>query len=511
MTHKNKVVASNLQVLDLGSSVAESDTLLETARIETSAFADLFNDRIDLVPGTKGSGKSALFRIFVDFLPNILLSQRKVVIAHGIQAPGDPVFHAFTERFKTLSEDEFVSFWCIYLVSLANEQFLKGPRYQQYLKDATNEIDQFRRACARAKIPEIAAHKSLRDILEWTLHVLASWRPKVKYSPPGDIGDWELDLFGTKVPRNPKPNDSDDTHSLPKYVNEIKQTLESVLDRSQLSLWLMVDRLDEVFPRRSEVEQTALRGLLRAMRYFASGSIRVKVFLRDDMLDQVVRTEDGFTALTHVTVRQADTLRWTQDQILAMIVKRLFANNSLAVYLNVNRDQLEASAIYREKCFDMVFPPTVFRGPKQSPTIRWIYGRCADARGVVTPRDVLDLLIRAKQKQADICSADPDGVTDYIIGASAIQYGFEELSKRKRQTYLQAEFPHLWKHIEKFSGGKTDYNVAVLQTLIGKDWRSVTEDLLAIGFFSKAMKGGEEVFSIPFLYRHGLNLSQGKA
>lgn len=205
MTHKNKVVSSNLQVLDLGSSVAESDTLLETTRIETSAFADLFNDRIDLVPGTKGSGKSALFRIFVDFLPNILLSQRKVVIAHGIQAPGDPVFHAFTERFKTLSEDEFVSFWCIYLVSLANEQFLKGARYQQYLKDATNEIDQFRRACARAKIPEIAAHKSLRDILEWTLHVLASWRPKVKYSPPGDIGDWELDLFGTKVPRNPKP------------------------------------------------------------------------------------------------------------------------------------------------------------------------------------------------------------------------------------------------------------------------------------------------------------------
>lgn len=511
MTHNNKEVANLLQILDMGSSVAESDTLLETARIETSAFADLFNDRIDLVPGTKGSGKSALFRIFVDFLPNILLSQRKVVIAHGVQAPGDPVFHAFTERFKTLSEDEFVSFWCIYLVSLANEQFLKGPRYQQFLKDATNEIKQFRRACASAKIPEITAQKSLSDILEWTLHVLASWRPKVKYIPPDDSGDWELDLFGTKVQQKPILDDPDNTHSLPKYVNEIKQTLESILDRSQLSLWLMIDRLDEVFPRRSKVEQTALRGLLRAMRYFASGSIRVKVFLRDDMLDQVVRTENGFTALTHVTVRQADTLRWTQDQILAMIVKRLFANDGLAVYLNVNRDQLDASAIYRDKCFNMVFPPTVFRGPKQSPTIRWIYNRCADARGVVTPRDVLDLLIRAKQRQADICMADPDGVTDCMIGASAIQYGFEELSKRKRQTYLQAEFPHLWKHISKFQGGKTDYSVGVLQALIGKDWRPVTEDLLAIGFFSKAIKGGEEVFSIPFLYRHGLNLSQGKA
>jgi hypothetical protein len=207
-------------------------------------------------------------------------------------------------------------------------------------------------------------------------------------------------------------------------VNDIKQSLEAVLQASGLSLWLMVDRLDEVFPRRSDVERTALRGLLRAMRYFASASIRVKVFLRDDMLEQVVRTEDGFTALTHMTVRQADTLRWTQDQILTMVVKRFFANNAVAAYLEINRDQLEASASYRKECFDKIFPPSVFRGPKQSPTIRWICNRCADGRGVITPRDVLDLLIRAKQRQQDIYSADPDGTSDYVIGAATIQYGF---------------------------------------------------------------------------------------
>src|SRR5258705_9437083 len=133
-----------------------------------------------------------------------------------------------------------------------------------------------------------------------------------------------------------------------------------VLVTSKLSLWLMVDRLDEIFPRRSDVERTALRGLLRAMRYFASASIRVKVFLRDDMLEQVVRTEDGFTALTHVTVRQADTLRWTQDQILAMLAKRIFAYKRIAAYLKVDRDQLEARASYRKQAFDLVFPPTVF-------------------------------------------------------------------------------------------------------------------------------------------------------
>lgn len=195
MAHPNKTLSVLLQGLDLGSSVAELDTLLEAARIETSALTDLLNDRVDLVPGTKGSGKSALFRIFVDFLPDILLRDRKVVVAHGIQAPGDPVFHTFTDRFSKLSEEEFVSFWCIYLVSLAHEQFIKGARYREFLQDASVQIDKFRLACANAKIPEIQAKKSLRDILEWSLHVLAGWRPKLwpahKIAKPEDPGTLE--------------------------------------------------------------------------------------------------------------------------------------------------------------------------------------------------------------------------------------------------------------------------------------------------------------------------------
>jgi hypothetical protein len=388
---------------------------------------------------------------------------------------------------------------------------VKGSRYQEFLGGAGPEIQKFRTTCANARIPEIQAKKSLRDILEWSLHVLASWRPKLKFELPGDSGELELDLFGRKTESNPATTDDSTEHSLPKYVNEIKEGLEAILDASKLSLWLMVDRLDEIFPRRSDVERTALRGLLRAMRYFSSTNIRVKVFLRDDMLEEVVRTESGFTALTHVTVRQADTLRWTQDQILAMVVKRFCANDTFASYVEINGEQLDASAAYRSEGFNKIFPRAVFKGPKQSPTIRWIFNRCADGRGVVTPRDVLDLLLRAKQKQQDLYSADPEGRSEYIIGPAAIQYGFEELSKRKRETYLQAEFPHLWKEIEKFVGGKTDYTASALHDLLGANWDSMAAHFLAIGFFSKGKKGGEEVFSIPFLYRHGMKLTQGKA
>ena len=181
MERKNLAVGNLIKSLDFGSSIAESDNLLEAARIETSAFTDLLSDRVDLIPGTKGSGKSALFRMVVDFLPDFLLKQRKVVVAHGVQHPGDPIFQAFNKEFSKLSEQEFVSFWCIYLVSLAHEQFIKGERYTEYLSNASKEIDSFRIACQNANIPEIKAKKSLHNILEWTLEVLSKWRPKIKY------------------------------------------------------------------------------------------------------------------------------------------------------------------------------------------------------------------------------------------------------------------------------------------------------------------------------------------
>ncbi len=388
---------------------------------------------------------------------------------------------------------------------------MKGARYKAVLQGAAKEIEAFNNSCANARIPQIEANKSLKDILEWSLHVLKSWRPKFKFKPPQDVGEFEFDLFGAKSDSIPGDAEEIPVSPLPEYVNEIKLRLESILEKTGLSLWLMVDRLDEIFPRRSDVERTALRGILRATRFFSSNAIRVKIFLRDDMFEQIVRSTEGFTALTHVTARQADTLRWTDDQILALVVKMFFANQSFANFLEVNRDALDASAAYRREAFNKLFPPAVFRGKKQSPTIRWICNRCADGRGVVTPRDVLDLLIRAKQRQQDAYAVEPDGTSDYVIASAAILYGFEELSKRKRATYLEAEFPHFWIHIKKFQGGKTVYNAASLEALLGEDWKAITDNLLAIGFFASGRQSGEEVFSIPFLYRHGMNLTQGQA
>lgn len=232
----------------------------------------------------------------------------------------------------------------------------------------------------------------------------------MKYA--GDMGELQLDLpfDGASTPVR---------ELLPTYVTDIRERLEDILECADLHLWLMVDRLDEVFPRRSETETRALRALLRTSRAFRSDRIRLKIFLRDDIFEQITNVAEGFTALTHVTARQADSLRWSDDQILTLIINRLFASQQLAQYLDVDATRLKASKEYRTKMFYTVFPHFLRKGNRQSNTLRWIYSHAMDGKDVVTPRDVIDLLERAKQKQLDEFEADSEGECEYIIGPSA--------------------------------------------------------------------------------------------
>lgn len=508
MAYRNEDLKKLLGNIDFGESIAETDTLLQLARVETSVLADLLSDRVDLVPGTKGSGKSALFRIFTEFLPEDLLNLHKVVLAHGVQKHGDSVFHVFKERFEQLDEDGFVDFWCIYFTSLVYEQFVKNPLYQERLKSSKREIEAFRSSCCSARIPEIKARLSLREILDWTLHALTSLKPKARYKLPENCGEIELDLFGSPSVTNKTIIDSD--IDLPIYVEHIKKNLEAILEKAGLTLWLMIDRLDEIFPRRSSLERRALRGLLRTMRIFTSSQIRIKAFLRDDILDAIVSGGEGFTALSHVTARQADTLRWAEEDILTMIVKRLSANTELCSALAIDREKINASFDYRKKVFYKVFPAQVHHGNRQSSTLRWIYNHTADGNNVVTPRDVIDLLTSAKQHQLTICMSNPSEESLHIISSQAIQYGLEKLSQGKRKKYLEAEFPHMWAQIEKFISGKSDYNEPAIKKLLGKNWESHIQDLRSIGFITKSGGKGGNMYTIPNIYRKGLEITQGR-
>ena len=99
-------------------------------------------------------------------------------------------------------------------------------------------------------------------------------------------------LFGIPIPKaQTNPDTSSDP--VPHFIIKVKDRLEELLKRTNLSIWLMIDRLDEIFPRRTTLETLALRGLLRCLRLFSTDLIRVKIFLRDDMLDRSFGDHNG--------------------------------------------------------------------------------------------------------------------------------------------------------------------------------------------------------------------------
>src|SRR6266496_3361703 len=82
---------------------------------------------------------------------------------------------------------------------------------------------------------------------------------------------------------------------------------------------------------------------------------------------------------------------------------------------------------------------------------------------------------------------------------------------RKRDTYLKAEFPHLWPHIEKFESGNTEYNCRTLMKVLGNEWEGVSTDLVSIGLLGKRGGDSDSTYWFPYVYRKGLNLTRGKA
>lgn len=504
-------ILSVLKELDLGAGVAEFDELLYAARVETGTFWDLFKDTVDLIPGAKGSGKSALFQLFVKHLRGMMLDQKKVLLAHGVESQGNQVFQHFTDKFEKLTDTEFQNFWYVYFVSLINECLLKDQAYQDFVSPYPKEIADFKRECAKARIPDVKAPQTLTGILEWCFNaVYRKFMPKKVSVPINDYGGQMTIEFGRD-----DATDVDDANetvpgSHPIFVDGIRKALDRLLDRAGITVWLMLDKLDEIFPRWSEVENSGLRGLLTAMYSFRSDRVRVKVFLRDDIFEHLTSDERGFPGLTHIAARMASSLTWNVDDILHLIVKRVFAGK-LGVLYDVDRVRMEANRAYRESCFYMAFPKQVHKGSRKSSTLNWIFTHCQDGRKVIAPRDVVELLIATRDAEIQLLQSNTEGSSAFVFSPSSIVQGFAAMSRKKRNLFLEAEFPHFRDHILKFDGGPAIYSSEKISRMFGKQTTEVVDKLLKIGFLSKSMKKSGVSLSIPFLYRPAFNIRQTRA
>jgi hypothetical protein len=484
--------ADVLEALNVGAPVAESDDNLSEYFVSTSVIQDLVRDRFDIVRGAKGSGKSALLKILgerTERYPEV--SRTKMVPATNHS--GDPVFREVFSEFEKAAveaeERKIIDAWKLYWLNLILQSAPPGVNDAPGVKELAKEVHRF---ALRSSQKGLAA--TLKYALKRMLFPETVITAVVAPGAPATV-------VTAKYP----PADTAKTHE-PIPFAEIFDRLDSILRSADLRVWLLLDRLDEAFPGKPELENRALRSLLYAFKdTLGLKQIRIKIFIRDDIYQQVTQTE-GFVALTHIAGRASSPIKWDEEGLLSLLVERILWNGPVRDYVGLGpRADTKES---RRDVFYSVFEEKVDHGYNKPTTFAWMMSRIRDGNGVMTPRDLIELVRHARTLQLEVYHRDrvDEGVKP-LIHSATLKQALARLSADKIQNTLIAEYPHLKAYIERFKDSKAEQDLESLRGLFGEDPVQVAKELNSIGFLERLPKS----FRIPFLYRDGAGVTQGKA
>jgi len=484
-----------INTFNLGTSTAEKDPLLETAKIETQEFYDLDTDRIDIVRGIKGAGKTALYRLMY-FLRDYMVKNDNRFCIFGVEATGDPVFLQFRDRFEHFSNVEFENFWILYLLLLIRSQMENNEHLKIIIQSERERLDAL---WDNLGVPLPGKQSGLYQFVK---QIISKFRG-IKSATAGIAVKQEANGELSYTPEITAEFDASLSEK-PKYISDVKTTLCDILSKYKIKIWVMLDRLDEVFPRRTKQEEYGLKGLLKAAYNLSEKELRIKIFLRDDIIEQLASSSEGFTALTHVTDRSTATMSWSRSNILFLIVKRVFSHDFFVSYFGIDVSLLEKEPRYREECFYKIFPQRVGK----LATLDWIMNVLSDGNGIVTPRDVIDLFNIAKSIQFKEFQIQRKEM-EHLLNPESFKDALEKLSKEKHDKFLIAEFPHMRENIIRLEDTYSIHNSKSLEKIYGSNWKTVASDFKSIGLLEHDPK--KNYYRIPKLWVKGMRVTQGKA
>jgi hypothetical protein len=484
-------VKTVLRKLDLGNSVAEFDQSLERYFVETETFRAFVSARADIVAGDKGTGKTAMLKIFQKRLGS-LPELAKVEVVAAFNPTGNPVFQVLAQT-APLKEGQYVTIWKAYILSLVGNWLLHI--YEGAFTRRMASLDGLLR-----RLNLRGTYDSPGTIFSRLVSLLGR-----AFKPKGASVSFTLNESGIPVV-TPKLEFGDDPQSTDTPVvphEDALGLLNAALEDADLTLWVLLDRLDEAFQGFPVVEVPALRALLRTyLDLLAFNRIKLKLFVRKDLFRKV--TQGGFVNLTHVNARKVEIV-WDEDDLLNLLCRRVREGPDFASALElVGRSDRDV--------FAKLFPQQVEVGLRKPTTWSWMMARIRDGNDVKPPRNLIDLVTKAQHAQLQSEERTPrdfrEGVT--LIEADAIRKALHRLSEERVVDTLLAEAAELAPTIERFRDGKAEHNEESLARVLGireGRVRTAVKPLVEIGFLEEV--GGS--YKVPMLYRDGLGITQGKA
>lgn len=482
-----------LQKLDMGSSVAESDTDLENYFVVTEPFRKLVMDKGDIVAGEKGTGKTALFRILKKRYKNIPELQNSVEIVTGFNPAGEPIFHQLASG-RALAEGQYITIWKGYALSLVGNHILQNNQgnFTRKMKELDRLLKKLGLRSSNSA-PDVVFSKLMGMISRLTNPTAA--QIAVTLTQEG------LPVLVPRVEFGGEPG-AESPVSVVRHEDSLG-LLNDVLREADLSAWLMLDRLDEAFQGYPHTEIPALRALLRTyLDLQAFDHIKLKLFIRNDLFRRVA--QGGFVNLSHISPRRID-IEWEESDLRDVVSRRIKRSSDFISALGLE----DASA---GQVFDAIFPAKVDSGTRKPKTWDWIIKRISDGNQVKPPRNLIALVQKAQDAQIKREEQVPrDYIRDVaIIEPAAIKQAFEMLSAERVNDTLLAEAGEYGRYIERFRGGKADQDLASIAKTLRvspQSARDIVRVLVSMGFLQQKRDG----YTVPPLYRDGLRITQGKA
>jgi hypothetical protein len=478
--------------LSLGQSIAETDDRLDRYFVNTHTFHVLVCGEKDIIAGDKGTGKTALYRILMKRSRKLdELRNTRVVTAFNLT--GNPIFQELI-RVPEQTEGQYIAFWKTYFLSLVGNWLLDQKDIVP--QSGVKRIESF---LQRANL------KNIDTTPQSIFSKIIGLFPKTPVkSVEMDVGLGESGMPHAK----PKLEFSDAAAIQPvtffgvDYFAGLK-LLEASLKESNLTVWVALDRLDEAFQGFPHVEVPVLRALLRAYLDLREiSNLSLKLFIRKDLFRKVIA--NGFVNLTHVNARKVEIV-WHEEDLKHLLIARVKDSEKVVEALNMVGLDNDAS-------FAVLFPNKVAPGEKQSTTWNWMMSRIRDGNGVIAPRNLVDLVEKARADQVQCDLRSPRVLSDGVplIEAESVKKAHKLLSKDRVEDTLLAESAELAPWLEKFRNKKAEYDIAAISVLLSVDEeeaRTAVKKLREIGFLEEV----GSYYKIPMLYREGLGIRQGKA
>lgn len=489
------LVKDILTQLELGNPVAEFDQDLSQYFLPTDAFRKVLRGSADMVTGGKGTGKTAIYQFLLQS-KSTLPQLRDIRVIAGVNPSGEPLFRRLGNE-EPLKEGPYVTLWKLYFLSLISNWIIKNaPR------PASRDFEEL--VSLMRKTDLLSAGDTAGSVFPRLMDWLRSqMRPKAvgvdvgfnEYGFPQASA--KIEIAPGEAHQTARPDDAVISHT------EAFSILERVLAERSITAWVVMDRLDESFAGRPDIEIPALRALVRTfMDLVEFPHIRIKLFVRSDLFRKI--TQENFVNLTHVNARKTEII-WEDDDLLALLGQRIRNNQNL----------LSNMGLYRYNNTQLV---NTFFSEKIDPqrnqlTWKWMLNQIRDGNGIKAPRNLIDLCSLAQDEQLRKERRQP---TEFIPGACLIQ--MEAIKKaaarlsemRLEDTLLSESSSDVKTLINAFRNSKVEHNeesVAHMFHVNPQMAQMYIRTLMDIGLLER----NGEFYQIPHLYRAGLNVTRGRA